>query len=265
MPALGDPPKLRRLLLDIDGQPCPFACTYCFASFSQFQKPPTLADLSRDESLLDGVDVIYPACDTDLFARPDALEILAQLVPHGRSLSISTKAHLSATKAASLARLHARLRDAGAVMKIGVSISTKHRVDEIEPRTPRYPKRIDTLAQLSGAGVPCALVLKPMLAEIPDSEYEEIVRDGAGFADAILVGDEWLEENDRAVRQPVGPAQGAHVVRRRVNWLDGQPEWLERSIPGRSARIRARCAELGLPFFDSDLDLMSFVISSYRR
>src|SRR4029450_6434362 len=100
----------------------------------------------------------------------------------------------------------------------------------------------------ASAGVPCALVLKPMLAEIPDTEYEEVVRDCAAFADAVLVGDEWLEENDHAVRRPVGPAQGAQVVRRRVNWLDGQPEWSERSIPGRSARIRARGAELGLPF-----------------
>jgi DNA repair photolyase len=80
----------RRLLLTIDQTPCPFGCTYCFAAFHGYERPKTMREVCENPSLLDSVDVVYPACDVDLFARSDALKILSQAIRWKRSISIST-------------------------------------------------------------------------------------------------------------------------------------------------------------------------------
>ena len=67
---------MRRLMLNSDARKCPFGCTYCFADFSQYRGPPTLENVESNPSLLRGVELIYPACDTDLFGVTGALAIL---------------------------------------------------------------------------------------------------------------------------------------------------------------------------------------------
>lgn len=252
---------LNRLMLAIDGEPCRFGCTYCFAQFVQYEQPRTLSEVEARPELSEHIDVIYPACDTDLFARRDFESVIGRVTKLRKSISISTKASVGRRAIAALQTASSELSRFGAVVKVGVSISTKYSVPEIEPRTPGYRSRLNSLARLRDAGLPNALVLRPLLADVSDREYEEVLRDCAGITDRVLLGDEWLDAGDR-FRASRGADASPVVLRGTVNWARNEPQWLQRHIPGRAQGLEAYGTALGLKFFDSDSRLMEDVLGS---
>ena len=96
---------MRRILLTLPEARCPFGCQYCFAEFSQYERPISFTDIEHSPELLEGIDVVYPACDVDLFATNKPLEILRRAAALGPSISVSTKAALSDQLVVGLARL----------------------------------------------------------------------------------------------------------------------------------------------------------------
>jgi hypothetical protein len=246
-----------RLLLSLASEPCPFGCTYCFADFSQYAPGPTLDDVETNPCLLDGVQVIYPACDTDLFVRRDAAEVLIRTAALHRSISISTKARLRPTHIALLQRLNRELCEFGHLLKVGVSFSNRSRVSEIEPRTPTYARRLETLSRLQHAGIPTIAVIRPLLADIDDTEYEALIADVAPFVLGVLMGDEYLDAQESRRRAPRHIATGPTGVRARtVNWLANPTVWPVRETPGRIGRLSTYASSLGLWAYTSDLQVM---------
>src|ERR1700690_1300735 len=234
--------NLRRLLLTLEGRHCPFGCSYCFATFKAYSRPLSLEAVERDPSQLEGIDVVYPACDIDLFACSDAIDVLERTAALGRSISVSTKAAISAERTKRIASIAKRM-PRGSVLKIGASFSTKKRLAEIEPRTADYASRIRTLRFLSECGVTTSLVLKPVRAEIPASEYCEIIRDAELFTRMVLVGEEYLD--------PDGPDVSAET--RAVTWLPSSPRWPVRATPEQLRVIADYADSRGLECFSSDL------------
>lgn len=257
---LKDVETLTRLLLSIDDQACPFGCTYCFAQFGQYIPPATLAEVEADPGQYSQIDIIYPACDSDLFARNDFEDILQRVGEFKKSVSISTKAQVGRRAIATLRSLQNSLRPHGAVVKIGISISTKHAASVIEPHTPGYEARLRSLSRLRDEGIPSALVLKPMLSDVPDTEYREILSDCVGLTNRVLVGDEWLDQGEK-YRRPRIFEKKSSVSQATVNWLPSHPQWSQRSMPGRISNLRKVAEELELKLFESDLHLMHDVLT----
>ncbi len=243
---------MRRLLLTVAGTKCPFGCSYCFALFKDYAAPAALEVAENTPELLRNIDVLYPACDVDLFALPDALAILWRTARLGRSVSVSTKARLSRRVLRELPSIVGFLRERNCILKIGVSFSTKHRIPEIEPGTAAYNVRIENLRRLRDAGVSSAVVLKPILAELPVDEYVELVEDTSALCGVYLLGDRYLDPS-------VSDAAGATTVERRlrvVGWVQGRPTWPVEVATAHLSAIKRAIENKGLQFFESDLDLM---------
>lgn len=255
---------ISRLLLEVDGRPCSFGCSYCFANFSQYERPLWLSELEANLSLAEDIDVIYPACDSDLFARPDAISVLRRVASLGKSISISTKASLSREHAKQVADIASTLSQAGHVLKVGISVSTNSSIQQIEPRTPSYIARLKTVERLRTEGVVTALVLRPLLADVPDEEYLDIIRDFEPFVDSVLLGDEWLDKSKTNPRRGLDDlAVPEAIVRSRiVAWAQGGPIWEERLTLGRIEGLTAAVQSLGMTPYTSDLDLMADLLSS---
>jgi hypothetical protein len=240
---------VRRLLLTLAGRHCPFGCSYCFAAFRAYSRPVTFESVERDRSQLEGIDVIYPACDVDLFAYSDAIEILERAALLGCSISVSTKAALTEERVERIASIATRMRAQGHVLKIGSSFSTKRGIHDTEPRTATYDSRMLTLQLLNQYRVTTSIVLKPVRVEIPAREYCEIVRDAERFTRLVLIGEEYLD-----------PDASTNLIAetRIVGWASGQPTWPVKGAADHLRGIADYARSLGLECFFSDLELMDF-------
>jgi hypothetical protein len=245
------------MLLTLAGAQCPFGCQYCFAAFSQYEKPLTLDDVESSPKPLEGVDVIYPACDVDLFATSTPMEVVRRAAAFRLSISISTKAALSEQRVMELAEVGRELEDYGRVLKIGVSISTKHNIRTLEPRTCSYSSRLENLRLLQRASVTSCLVLKPILSDISLGEYSEIIDDICGLTDTVLIGDEYLDASKPRISL-------LNVTQRPVNWVNNTPNWPVSTQAQRASCVKAHAKARGLRVYDSDLDLMAAFVKLRR-
>lgn len=244
-----------RLLTSPSAPPCPFACTYCFANFSQYQSMNGLEQLIEDPSQFPSADFLYPDCDNEFFVTPGWRGWLQSLAKMSYSLSFSTKARLADSHVRLLAEANLSLRGRGQFLKVGVSIGRKHALSEVEPGAPRYEQRIDTLRKLAESGVPNALVLRPLLAEVDVAEYREIVADAAPYTRVMLIGDEWLDGEDPRV--PASGMSKAQTSMHPVNWLPDRPSWGKRRVSGLAEALHDAAALQRIECFDSDLALMA--------
>ncbi len=244
--------EVTRLFATLDGTPCSFGCTYCFSRFETYDGVPTLADLEANPRLLDGVDVLYPACDTDLFGRRDAVSLLRRYAQFGVSLSISTKARIPDRTIRSVAAVAESLVQDSALLKIGVSITAVSQLPRIEPHTPGYRHRLESLGRLAAAGVATALIMRPLLADVPLSELKTILIDASTHTSRVLLGDEWLDTVPREIDS--GSSFGEDW--QPVLWLPDRPTWQKREATGLSGQVAAFASTHGYEVFESDAALM---------
>ncbi len=245
---------MKRILLS-STKKCPFGCKYCFARFSQYRPELTLEELERDRQKAIGVELLYPACDDDLFARKDAIAILKRTASFGCSISVSTKAELRDGVVAELKTLAEQMAASGLILKVGISFSTRAFILEIEPGTAKYEGRLKNIGMLSKNGITVSLNLKPLLQGQSSKEYVEILEDAAKWTDLLLLGDEYVDIHD---------ASGLGT--REVSWLEGHPQWPFRDDPPLLAEVKKCGADLGYNIFDSDLSLMVHAHGrSFRR
>jgi hypothetical protein len=247
---------MRRMFLTVRGKRCAFGCTYCFADFSQYNGTPSLEDVECGAVDMTGVDVVYPACDVDLFALTKRWEdIIERTAGLERSISISTKAMLSNEQITTLTEWASLLHTRGQILKIGISASTMSRCNELEPRAASWTQRLDNLSRLRDAGVPSCLVLKPLLSEISTDEYRDMIKAGSAYTSAAILGDEYVDDALAARRPSDADISGA-LASREVNWLSGRPRWLVREAGDRLFDLARHAHECRVDPYLSDLDYM---------
>lgn len=251
---------LKRLLFSIDARRCPFGCTYCFARFDSYSPTLTLNEVENDLSILEGVDIVYPACDSDLFGRKDYAQVLHRSAALRRSISLSTKALLRDEHLQGLNETKMKLPETAA-LKVGISISLKHQIAMTEPRASAYAERIASLKRLRRYRIENCLVLRPLLPDVTRDEYYEILDDAEGSTDRVLLGDEWLEGEPTPEELA---SDGRELRHEAVSWLQGSPLWPKRVDHELHAAVAAYARDLGYRVFESDLDVMADVLASAK-
>jgi hypothetical protein len=206
------------------------------------------------------VDIVYPACDVDLFATPDPLTYLWRAARLGPSVSISTKALLKQSMLPELRAIAEFLQDRGRQLKVGISVSTKLNGMTIERGAAPYEARLRNLDLLLNAQVPSSVVLRPVLQQVPDSEYREILLDAASCTPRVLLGEEYLDTAGERTTTDLG----YFVSNREVSWLPGTPKWPLIPCPERLQTLTEFASRLGYRVFQSDADLMADLLTTFQ-
>lgn len=249
---------LRRIFLSSDDPTCRFGCVYCFTRFSQYNKG-TFGTIEKSAPPLSQQSIIYPACDYDLFTRDNPLEKLAPLVDNSNYISLSTKAHLPDQTILGLKKLHSRQATHSGLLKIGISITTKFRINEIEKGAASYEERVSNATRLKAIGVPVALILKPLLSRISLDEYKSIIKDFSSHVDAVVLGSEYINE------RTLNSREDTLITRHMVHWLPGTPRWPSVNMSHYIRALEVFCRNINTPCFTSDRDAITHLAHAHTR
>lgn len=240
---------------------CPFGCSYCFAHSPSFKS--SLWQGAFERFPLEGGSIVYPACDSEvvLDARLIAGIQAAAAKASGMTIvSVSTKAAISPRVADALHEINVRLRsNGGGFIKVSASITTKHAIAELEPRTAGYAARLRGLQMLAERDIPCAVSLKPILPDVSPGEYIEIMDDFAPVTRLFLVGGLYLDP-DTEFGQTHIRTHADDVVARRVEWLPNHPIWPYIEPKRQLEGLRAHAGGMGYELFDDDVALISWIL-----
>ena len=94
--------------------------------------------------------------------------------------------------------------------------------------------------------------------EIPIKEYCKIIRDVSNYDVPLLVGEEYLDVSSLKTIYKDRPE--IKIKNHNVNWLTNNPSWPVSAVNRHIIRIKSLAEEMGLNYFDSDLDLMEWLI-----
>jgi DNA repair photolyase len=241
---------------------CRFGCLYCFAKFDEFAPNHPLPKFSDDQVRED--DIIYPTCDGEFFTDAEAMSELENLVSSTRDsirVSISVKAPIGKRQASFLRSLNDRLASAGrGLIKCSISLSTKYRVEEYEPKTPSYLHRLRALTTLADQQVPTSVNLKPILPFVSEAEYREIVEDTAPYTGAYLVGGLYISPTSEFGKK-IKSQYPSLITRRPVDWLPNRPIWEYCENPEQLESVRQSIDASGRQAFDTDVLVVNYLSS----
>ncbi len=232
---------------------CSGGCKYCFARWGDPAPEFPLVDaefaIHRTQK-----HVIYPCCDGDFNSNAALFKSLKKLSERPNLIvSVSTKQLLSNETLSFLKGVHEKLKENAGFLKLGVSITTKSMLEEIEPGTASYQDRLEMLECIVSMKIPSAVTLKPILPFIPVEEYQSIIDDTA-FVGRYLTGSLYVHPDTDFFKQYIADKYTTEV--KAVNWVSGECRWMSVLQDERIEKIRRYIEAKGLAEFPSDVALL---------
>lgn len=248
---------LTRILFSGKNQ-CPANCAYCFAKWKNYTPQPII-DFWTDNEI---AEVVYPCCDSDIEQNDTVLTILwekAKTLPK-LYISISTKRSINDATLKLYKELDRFLQnDKKGFIKISVSLTTKYKIEELEPGTARYDERKLFFEQLQNYGFHTAIVFKPILPFIDLNEYKEIVDDFSGCK-YFLLGNLYVDEETEFYIKYI---QGKYSIENHsVSWLADRPIWKCVVVEEKINHLKEYLNDCSKKFFSNDADLLEFMSKS---
>ena len=237
---------------------CNAECAYCFAKWNGiYSKQPTFGQ----EIIGEREVIVYPCCDGEFFEQQNYLCITKSIMDKMEKvyISISTKKRIAPYMLAALTDVNKKLIDNNkGFVKLGISLSNKEHIPEIEVGTLSYNERLNMLRNIALTGMPTSVTIKPILPFIPVQEYFSIIDDIAPIVDRVLLGGLYVCPDTDFYRKYI---DGKFITEKReVTWLAGTPVWDYIANADQIEQIRKYAIHKGIRPFDSDIEL----IRSYK-
>jgi len=232
---------------------CSGGCKYCFAQWGGQAPEFPLIDaefaIHRTQK-----HIVYPCCDGDFVSNTALFESLEKLSEQPNLVvSISTKQLLSDKTLFFLKRIHEKLKENAGFLKLGVSITTKSMIEELEPDTAPYQDRVKMLNRIVSMKIPSAVTLKPILPFIPIEEYQSII-DDTTFAGRYLLGSLYVHPDSKFFRHYI---KDRYVMElKEVNWVNDNCKWMSVIQHHRIEQIQHYIEIKKLAGFLSDITLI---------
>lgn len=246
-----------RVFATMDEKPCPLGCLYCFVEAPGYKPVGNVGNqegvstLKYEVEETDGVRILLPAHDIELFRVKDWYPKLLALTDLGLDTIVATKSSLKDKQVAQLVEVDKKLAEKGALLQIGVSIprldAESTRAIELYTQPPE--KRIATAQRLYEAGIATNIAIRPTLPFVPDEEYEELIQRTAPFCDSYLTSPLYLTPKMTAYMDEHHPGYAVEIFS--PSFMQGTPEIRTVNTDATSAKIAQMAARHSKPCFDS--------------
>ena len=158
------------------------------------------------------------------------------------------------------------MQTVGTTLSALVSLSCWDSAPAVEPHTPSPSERMLTVANLKRIGIPVFIAVRPVLPDIPDSEYECIVDEGirAG-CEGFILGPLYADTDGQYVRF-IPPAVLEKVPSRTesVSWSAHAPMWTRYEDANRLRRLLLMIKQKEGRTFLSSADAVACVHQAMR-
>lgn len=235
--------------------PCFANCSYCFAKWKTYNPPQKAYFLGDPKS----TSVVYPCCDSDISQNAKIISDLWSIAKNSKEIffSVSVKRSIDNDVLDLYKELDKYLQaEKKGFVKISISLTTKYRIDELEPNTMSYEERKKLFVHLHSIGFHTAVVFKPILPFIPLDEYREII-DEFSICKFYLLGDLYVNEETDFYKKYIEGQYG--VKSRSVSWLEDRPLWYHVDQEERINLIEAYLKNKHKNVFYSDVDLIDYM------
>jgi DNA repair photolyase len=233
----------KRVLVPV-GEPCIFGCRYCYARGGEVGPARVTAQeiLQRFQEFVPDAsfETIQLGYDSDPFAHPErGILMLEHLATMGKHVNFSTKASLQATTLDALCKIRDSMQAEQTALSALVSLSCWYSACHVEPFTATPHERIQTVANLTRAGIPTFIAVRPILPHIADEEYERIAIEGiqAG-CEGFILGPLYDNDHGQFVRFiPSAVLEATPGKSVQVSWSAHSPRWTRYEDPERLQRL----------------------------
>lgn len=204
---------------------CPNKCQYCFETFNDYP----FSEISYVE--IENLDncIIYPACNTELLCIDKLNAFFEDYISkskHFNIFSFSTKNKIKESDSSSIAKINNRLKEKNiGEIKISISLSNKHKINEIEQNSAIYEERLSLAKKLCQNGIKTTVIIKPILPFISVDEYKEIINDFVSIGVCHFVtGNLYFQENTPFFEKYI-KGKGYNVTSKNIHWIKNTPTW----------------------------------------
>jgi DNA repair photolyase len=251
----------RNRVLVPTGEPCPFACKYCYTRSGEVGPPRIEIEEILENFYMfanqDAFETIQLGYDGDPFARPArGIALLWGLTEAGKNINFSTKALMQGSLISEIALIQHNMAKQGNVLSTLISLSCWESAPYLEPHTPSPAERMVTIQNLKSIGVPTFISLRPILPNVGDEEYQRIIKEGmqAG-CDGFILGPLYSDEKGRFTKF-IAPdtLNKMPSEKRKVSWSPHSPLWTRYEDMARTERLAAFIRECGSNAFTSSAD-----------
>ncbi len=256
-----------RVLVPV-GEPCPFACTYCYTRGGEIRSARIgvkdiihqLVTFAQENNF----QTIQLGYDGDPFARPErGLALLRELVALGKDINFSTKASLHDNELHALKEIKAALSSHGSILSAIVSLSCWESADFLEPNTPTPVERIATLTKLMSIEIPTFIAVRPILPNVSDEEYERVVSEGAlARCPGFILGPLYVDDEGKFARLISDQIlEQVPYTQNKIPWSAYPVSWKRYEDVDRLIRIGKMVEHKGCRGFESSATAMTFLRS----
>ncbi|TKJ44268.1 hypothetical protein CEE36_00570 [candidate division TA06 bacterium B3_TA06] len=208
---------------------------------------------------VNGIDVICPGCDSDLFAFEDAVEVLSSLSTLRKIISLSTKASIPKNSLERIAMLNKELIKHDSFIKISVALSSFHSVDSIEEGTANFEERLRNLKLLQHYDIPSSIYLRPLLPFVSDEEYKQIIDETSPYTRKYLLGGLFVDRESEFYTKFLQGNGHLRIRDKQVQWITSKPQWKYVDLPEKEDYVQRNVHSKGGMAFHSDLNLLDSI------
>lgn len=254
-----------RVLVPV-GQSCRFACKYCYTRGGEVGPPKVEAEEVLNQFELfacsTSFETIQFGYDGDPFDNSSrGIMMLKRLASMGKNISFSTKALVEKEILTELKGIKDVLSSSGNSFVAFISLSCWNSAYIVEPHTPTPYERMVSVTNLKSIGIPTFIALRPILPNIPNSEYETLLEEGikAG-CDGFILGPLYADDKGQFVRF-IRPEILERIPGRKVlvKWSAHEPEWIRYEDEARLSEIETMVEKKRGRVFLSSVDAVELI------